>query len=175
MGNGALVIPRLVLERAVAPASLIDALGSLRDNGVILGFDFRPARITVAPGTWQILHEVPQIVRIDGDRAALELATESLTVVEPDPPDGQIRVNDLRAEYYRRIDQFLHTREFKALPVVNRQIIELHSVGRSNQEIARQLQVTLKKVRVAVTRGRVLAGLPKVTTVMPRGGERAED
>jgi DNA-directed RNA polymerase specialized sigma24 family protein len=75
--------------------------------------------------------------------------------------------------YYTLALRFLHTRRFSTLPRVRRRIWALHASGRSNMEIARELDVTVKTVRVAVTTCRRMAGLPPVASHLGHG-KRAE-
>ena len=67
------------------------------------------------------------------------------------------------AAYYRKAEHFTHRSRFYDLPPVTRQVWRLHARGQSNREIALELGVTVKRVRVAIWAGRMACGLPGVT------------
>lgn len=72
-------------------------------------------------------------------------------------------------EYYHRAEVFMVSRAFLRLPKVVRGVWRLHARGVSNSEAAKRLGVTPTVVRSAVTRVRVAAGLPKVTSTIGHG------
>jgi len=170
MGNGVMVLQAEPLERAIAPDTLADTLESLRQAGVIAGFSFSPARILIQGGRITKHIRQGESVCIDGDAKSLEMAAASLSPEVPEPAPGQMRVSDYRAEYYRRMEHFQCSPQFDRLPILNRNILNLHAQGLSNQQIAMRLTTTIKRIRLAINAARVMASLPKTSSVMPRGG-----
>lgn len=73
------------------------------------------------------------------------------------------RDRDAVEVYFRTALAFLHTPTFRSMTPTRRRAWALHAQGRSNQQIARELRVTVKVVRVAIQAGRKAAGLPATT------------
>jgi len=67
------------------------------------------------------------------------------------------------AAYFQRAGQFCWERRFRKMPADYRAIWRLHARGESIVEIARALEVSESKVRYAIRRARLLAGLPETT------------
>jgi hypothetical protein len=73
------------------------------------------------------------------------------------------------AEYFHRAQHFTASHTFRGLPLVARKVWRLHAQGQSNMEIASALNLTVKVVRGALTRARLAAKLPEVTSSLGHG------
>jgi DNA-directed RNA polymerase specialized sigma24 family protein len=62
--------------------------------------------------------------------------------------------------YYTRATQVMALRGFWRLRADTRNVWKLHAQGASNSEIAKQLAITVKKVRTAISGVRKMARLP---------------
>lgn len=73
------------------------------------------------------------------------------------------------SEYFTRATHFTASHRFRRLPLYVRGVWRLHAEGASNTEVASRLNLSVKKVRNAIGRARVLAGLPEVTSSLGHG------
>ena len=71
--------------------------------------------------------------------------------------------------YFSRALHFTASHRFRKLSKRSRAVWRLHAQGRSNMEIASALNLTVKIVRVAISRARVSAKLPEVTSSLGHG------
>jgi len=71
--------------------------------------------------------------------------------------------------YFSRALHFTTSHAFKKLSKRSRAIWRLHAQGQSNTEVASRLNLSVKIVRVAITRARVGACLPETTSTLGHG------
>jgi DNA-directed RNA polymerase specialized sigma24 family protein len=71
--------------------------------------------------------------------------------------------------YFSRALHFTASHAFRKLSKRSRAIWRLHAQGQSNMEIASALNLSVKIVRVAITRARLAAKLPEVTSSLGHG------
>jgi len=171
-------LPRGKLVAAVAPGDLASALDALVARGVIAGWADQVliwgdlSKIEAALGISALADRVEWTEWTElrrGTQAAQAAQTHgSLRAVRP-----AVRP-EARAAYFDAALAFIYAPAFKSqLDALSRRIWRRHAAGESYAVIAKKLRgVTVEKARWAVGQGRKLAGLPAVTSSMPRGGGR---
>lgn len=100
----------------------------------------------------------------DIERPDGQLATPDVAKNQPGKQSNPERAHAVErnnhAAYFTKATQIMALRGFWRLRPDTRAAWKLHAQGQSNREIAKELGLTLKKVRIAVTAVRKMAKLP---------------